>query len=201
MNPDQLKTKITTSNTFSDEERKTIAAIFWQGFGAKMGRFFGSESQAIGFLTESLGQELLHIARDEDGEILGMAGCRTTGNSFLTNSPEMLRKHYGLFGGFWRSAALSLGEPKVPEEVYLIDAVSVAKASRGKGAGKVLVEACLEDAKKRGLPTATLEVLEENEVVIRLYKRLGFKTVGKRPMGVIVRFMGIREVVQMRSDL
>lgn len=51
---------------------------------------------------------------------------------------------------------------------------------RRQGLGEFLLYILLEDAIKRGLQWATLEVKTHNHPAIALYKKLGFKIVGKR---------------------
>lgn len=49
-----------------------------------------------------------------------------------------------------------------------------------QGLGQLLLCALLEDAMKRGLERATLEVRETNEAALSLYKKFGFKMAGRR---------------------
>ncbi|NJK47588.1 ribosomal protein S18-alanine N-acetyltransferase [Candidatus Gracilibacteria bacterium] len=51
---------------------------------------------------------------------------------------------------------------------------------QGKGLGQLLLYSLLEDAYKRQLERATLEVRVSNEVAISLYKKFGFKIAGRR---------------------
>ena len=54
--------------------------------------------------------------------------------------------------------------------------VDFQKTSRGYGS--VLMQACLEEAKRRGYQTIWLGVWEINEPAIRFYRRWGFRSVG-----------------------
>jgi ribosomal-protein-alanine N-acetyltransferase len=58
--------------------------------------------------------------------------------------------------------------------------VAVATPARGRGAGRLLVEAVLDRARRRGARECYLEVRESNRVAQRLYRALGFAVVGKR---------------------
>jgi ribosomal-protein-alanine N-acetyltransferase len=58
--------------------------------------------------------------------------------------------------------------------------VAVAPDARGRGAGRMLVEAVLQRARRRGARECYLEVRESNRVAQRLYLTLGFQVVGRR---------------------
>ena len=49
---------------------------------------------------------------------------------------------------------------------------------RGRGIGSQLLEAALAAARERGLERIELQVLESNQVAVRLYKRFGFQQDG-----------------------
>ena len=53
--------------------------------------------------------------------------------------------------------------------------VIVDEAYRGRGYGRRVCEALLNEAKKYGAHTAYLQVVQKNSVAIHLYKMLGYK--------------------------
>lgn len=57
--------------------------------------------------------------------------------------------------------------------------LAVARSARGRGVGRRLVERFLADARRRGADDLHLEVRDGNPA-IGLYRRLGFKEVGRR---------------------
>jgi len=59
--------------------------------------------------------------------------------------------------------------------------VAVRGERRRSGIGTALVEAVLAEAGERGATEVYLEVRESNEGAKRLYGRLGFEVVGRRP--------------------
>jgi ribosomal protein S18 acetylase RimI-like enzyme len=64
--------------------------------------------------------------------------------------------------------------------------MAVAAAARGRGAGRALVEAVLDDARAAGLVTMTLTVTDGNVPAERLYARCGFARIGLEPMALRV---------------
>ncbi len=58
--------------------------------------------------------------------------------------------------------------------------IAVREDQRGKGLGKFLLSALIEDAKSAGAEAMTLEVKHSNTVAIKLYESFGFRVEGIR---------------------
>jgi phosphinothricin acetyltransferase len=58
--------------------------------------------------------------------------------------------------------------------------VYVGSNSRGKGAGKALLETLITESEKEGLWTIQAGIFLENEASIALHKKVGFRYIGKR---------------------
>jgi len=63
-------------------------------------------------------------------------------------------------------------------------AMGIAKESRSKGAGSWFMEQLVEEALQRGDHEMSLEVIEQNEPAVKLYRKSGFETV-RRLIGLI----------------
>lgn len=65
---------------------------------------------------------------------------------------------------------------RIPSHAHVIEigGVAVDPARAGRGVGAALVEAAVEEARRRGLRKVTLRVLGHNGVARRLYARCGF---------------------------
>lgn len=62
----------------------------------------------------------------------------------------------------------------------LVANLAVAGPFRGKGIGRRLLEALLEEGRRRGAEYAVLDVRASNEAAVRLYESMGFRTIGRR---------------------
>jgi len=62
--------------------------------------------------------------------------------------------------------------------------IAVKSGYRRFGIATKLIEALLEEAKKHGLKVIILDVYEKNLPALKLYKRMGFKEVGRIPKAV-----------------
>jgi len=79
--------------------------------------------------------------------------------------------------------------------------VSVAQDFWGLGIGRALTEAAVECAKAAGYRQLELEVLEDNEKAIALYKSAGFAEYGRNPLGINLRGSGYHALALMRLEL
>ena len=58
--------------------------------------------------------------------------------------------------------------------------VATVPEFRGKGVGRAIVEALIENARETGASVVMLEVRASNKAAITLYEKAGFSLVGKR---------------------
>ena len=58
--------------------------------------------------------------------------------------------------------------------------IGVAPGRRGQGVARALLVAALAEARRHGLATAVLEVALDNKAARALYRRFGFRPVGRR---------------------
>lgn len=68
----------------------------------------------------------------------------------------------------------------VADEVHLLNVV-VDAAARGRGHGERLVRRVISVAEEMGAEQVCLEVRVGNGAAIRLYERIGFRVMGRRP--------------------
>jgi L-amino acid N-acyltransferase YncA len=60
------------------------------------------------------------------------------------------------------------------------ESVYVAEEARGRGVGRVLLEALIAGSEAAGIWTIQTGIFPENEVSVRLHQRVGFRLVGVR---------------------
>ena len=73
-----------------------------------------------------------------------------------------------------------------------IAAMGISKKLRGKGAGSWFMDKLIQDARDRKEREMVLEVIEQNEPAVRLYKKSGFQTV-RRLIGLTRRGKDAKE--------
>jgi len=94
----------------------------------------------------------------------------------------------GGFGLLWRDGGEPLGFVLGRSNGARAEVLSlgVAPAMRRRGVARALMNTAIDRVSRRGLRTLYLEVAEDNDVALRLYRALGFAQVGRRP-GYYVR--------------
>ena len=79
--------------------------------------------------------------------------------------------------------------------------ISVLKEQWGMGIGRVLMESCIDCARRAGYAQLELEVVAGNERAVSLYRRAGFEEYGRNPRGYRSASAGYQELVHMRLEL
>ena len=79
--------------------------------------------------------------------------------------------------------------------------ISILKEYWGMGIGRVLVESCIDCARRAGYVQLELEVVADNQRAVSLYRRAGFEEYGRNPRGYRSAASGYQELVHMRLEL
>ena len=79
--------------------------------------------------------------------------------------------------------------------------ISILKEYWGMGIGRVLMESCIDCARRAGYAQLELEVVAGNERAMSLYRRAGFEEYGRNPRGYRSAAAGYQELVHMRLEL
>jgi ribosomal protein S18 acetylase RimI-like enzyme len=154
---------------------------------------------------QSLSPVLIRYGIPDDAVMLSEFGARTFYDTFAKdNTPENMEAH--LKKSF--SPAIQLQELSTPENIFLIAEVEsslvgfaqlimdskeeslhgtktlelrriyASQAYIGKGVGKELMRASIQEARQRGCDSIWLGVWEKNPRAISFYKKWGFQEVG-----------------------
>lgn len=79
----------------------------------------------------------------------------------------------------------SMASWDVGERVGEIETLAVAEAARGAGIGTLLIEACRERLRAKGISHWAVGVVEANEGATRLYERAGFRPYYRELLGEV----------------
>jgi ribosomal protein S18 acetylase RimI-like enzyme len=131
------------------------------------------------------------VTTDETGVagfVLVTAASRRLGRRTVVRHPRIwlrtmvvgLRSPSLVIAGLRRFRATGRSAPDPGTEVdptlRLLD-IAVSDRVRGRGHGRLLLSAAVDEAWRRGYPSIGLSVLERNDAAIRLYERAGFRRV------------------------
>lgn len=185
------------SKGFALSERATVARLYWQAFGAKLGRVMRPERRALAFFETVLDPDYALIARDDKGGIQGVAGFKTANGGLAGGELSDLRAQYGLWGGLWRGVLLSSLERDLEPGVFLMDGICVDANARGQGVGSALLNAIFDEARVQGATSVRLDVIDTNPRARALYERMGFVPKGEERTGPLQWLFGFNSATRM----
>lgn len=187
----------TISCGFSNAERSHVAALYWEAFSAKLTHVMGPDAKALAFLATHLNPDFALVARDQQGEILGVAGFKTTKGALVGGEFRDLTKTYGWLSALWRAPFLALMERDLADDTLLMDGICVSAGARGMGVGSALLNAIKQHARDSGLSSVRLDVIDTNPRAKALYLRKGFEVIGTENIGPLRWIFGFRISTKM----
>jgi ribosomal protein S18 acetylase RimI-like enzyme len=186
---------------FPEDQRATVAALYWQAFGAKLGRVLGPAPRAIAFFSTSMNPDFCVTAQDREGTVLGLAGFKTIEGSLTDAGWAELMGVYGRLGALWRAPFLSIMERPLAHDTLLMDGIAVTTEARGMGLGTRLLDAIADEARLRGLTKIRLDVIDTNPRARALYERQGFVATGSEALGPFRFLFGFSSSTRMERPL
>ncbi|UXX84919.1 GNAT family N-acetyltransferase [Roseovarius pelagicus] len=193
--------QITIIPGFPDGQRDRAAALYWQAFGAKLGRIMAPEARALHFFETILNPGYAISALDARGRVIGLAGFKTQEGSLTGGGFRDLARAYGWFGALWRAPVLSMLERPVAPGILLMDGICVDTAARGQGVGTRLLDAIKTEAAQREETHVRLDVIDINPRARALYERQGFVAQGTEDIGPLRHLLGFSKATRMRYTL
>lgn len=186
-----------TSHGIPPQNRAAAAALYWEAFGAKLGRVMHPEAKALSFIETVLDGDHAISAHDRDGNLLGIAGFKTIDGALVDGTFRDLVTTYGLFGASWRAALLSLLERDTENKRFLVDGIFVAPDARNKGVGSTLLRSIITEARRRGYQEVRLDVIDTNPRARALYERIGFVPLDTQELGPLRHIFGFKSATTM----
>ncbi|MFM2390093.1 MAG: hypothetical protein RLZZ437_1648 [Pseudomonadota bacterium] len=179
--------------------REQAAALYWQAFGAKLGRVMGPDARALRLIARIIRSDHAIVAMAGD-QLVGLVGYKTPRGAFASGTFGDLWAIYGM-GCLWRAAVLRLLVRDVDNERFLIDGLCVAPDAQGQGVGTALLDAVAIEAEARGYRALRLDVVDTNPRAKALYEREGFRVINETRMGLLGYVFGFARSATMVREL
>lgn len=182
-----------------NNQRETVAKLFYEAFGDKFNLMFGGKTKTVAFVSACLDNTKTIVAL-QDGLVVGFSGLQYSGKSFIEGDMRQVVKVFGL-GAF--KVAL-IGSMFIFKRVgggneLLLESLAVSSTERNKGIGKKLLQFTIDYARSKKFSKLKLDVIETNPKAKRLYERIGFveSEIHKvpYPFNVIMGFGSMSEMV------
>jgi ribosomal protein S18 acetylase RimI-like enzyme len=133
--------------------------------------------------NNSFGHENIHVAADDDENVLGILVAFSGRQTSLWNDFKAFSKVLSLkeFLKYIVKGTIinELLTANVRENDYYLSNVGVDTQFRGQGIGTYILENAFKIAEKKRCRRVILDVTFKNEGALRLYERFGFKVYGK----------------------
>ena len=126
-------------------------------------------------INDIYNHEVLHGTATWDEEPWSIEQRRAWFEQHDQSTPVLVAE---LDGGVVGFAYLSLYRPRVGYRFTRENTVYVEAGYRGRGVGRRLLEALLEEARRSSVHAVIAVIEAENAVSIRLHERLGFELIG-----------------------
>lgn len=182
---------------FANHECDLVAHMYWQAFGAKLGRVLGPQERGVAFVRAVLDPTHALCARAADGTLLGVSGFKTYKGALVGGTWRDLVQHFGWVGTAWRLPLLALLERDVENERFLMDGIFVRETARGQGVGTLLLNAIALEARQRGYAEVRLDVIDSNPRARSLYERHGFVALPSQNLGLLSHVFGFKTATPM----
>lgn len=172
-------------------------SLYWDTFGEKLRVPLGPKHKGIAFVRRVFRTDHGISAVSDDGQLLGIAGFKTSKGALVGGDFDDLRAIFGLFGASWRATLLSLLERDIENQRFLMDGIFVAERARGQGVGTALLHAICDEAKRRNYKEVRLDVIDSNPRAKALYERFGFRVVKTDKLGPLKHIFGFSSAATM----
>jgi ribosomal protein S18 acetylase RimI-like enzyme len=118
-------------------------------------------------------------ARDEVADLLDHVVAAVRAGDAALRAAYVDRQLAGL--GYWLRYARPTHRPHAD-----LEKIAVAADAHGRGIGRALTAALIDDARRAGIEVLTLDARGDNTHALRLYRSLGFTEYGRLPDFVAV---------------
>jgi ribosomal protein S18 acetylase RimI-like enzyme len=183
---------------FPENLREQAAALYFEAFRGKLGRFLGEDGRGVRFVSRVMDPtHAVSVVSQDTRKLLGIAGFKTPAGALVGGEFSDLAAIYGTFGAVWRAAFLSVLERDIADGQLLMDGIAVSSEARGMGLGTQLLAAVCREAENRGLGEVRLDVIDSNPRARAIYERQGFVAQSVSRLGPFSSVFGFSSATSM----
>jgi ribosomal protein S18 acetylase RimI-like enzyme len=178
-------------------QKISIAKIFYESFIEKLYRLFGDPQKAIKLFSKLLREDQILVAI-KDNNLVGFVGLHYNKKHFIKFNFTEISRIYGIKAILATLYFLTnIFDTNQQKQLHL-EVIAVDKKQRTKGVGTRLLLSTIEFAKLKGFNQIRLEVINTNPKAKKLYEKTGFKKIKDRkipyPFHIFASFNKITEM-------
>ncbi|OZU87028.1 GNAT family N-acetyltransferase [Virgibacillus indicus] len=165
--------KVTSMRESKRDVSRELAAVFVDGYQKDLAFLSSDRDKLIDAFEKMVCPDVFYFAT-LDGEIVGILACSNNQKRAVTIDKTILRNSFGHVKGriayhFMKNEFNK--KLSYPDDTGYIECVATTGKARGKGVSTALMSYVLEN---EDYHRYILEVVDTNEIALRLYKKLGF---------------------------
>jgi len=164
----------------NESERYLISSLWINAFWDMMFKFFKKDKEVmIQAMEHAVNCEYTRVAVIDE-EIAGVVVCVPNGIVATKTDRKILVKYLGFIKGNILHYAVLITNKfpfEVDDKTGIIEILATHENHRGKGVGTALMKHVFD---MHSYNTYILEVVDTNEVAIKLYEKIGFKEVMRK---------------------
>lgn len=179
----------------SPEQLPEAVALFDVAFESKMAMAIPDASVRRRFFSNVFNAQSC-LSAIIDGRVAGFVGFQTATEAFsggITGtgvSWGKIRSQLGFFPSIRAALFFALFHRKPESGTLMLDGVTVDTSLRGRGVGKMLMNAVIDYAASRSFQQIKLGVLDTNVTAKALYEKVGFVVIGKKDFSFLKSVLG-----------
>ena len=159
-----------------EQQRITVATIFYESFQDKFARLFGDHRKAIQLISLIIREDRI-LSALIDGQVVGFAGLHYKGKHFLKFQITEIVRIYRLIALRVMLYFLITSFNVLNTNQLHLEVLAVNEHYRNHGIGTKLLHSTIAFAQQQGLSQIRLEVVNTNPKAKKLYERIGFQKV------------------------
>lgn len=203
-----LDNEIIVTSELNEQQQVEASKILYHSFSLKFPHLWlynKTENQALKLLKEVLNYKYGVYALSE-GKVVGLLGLDLgAGKRFMSFSLSALTRTFGWLGGLIRYIKYSFEEnfvhTKANEKQSRIHPIAVSQEARGKGVGRILLNAFEQYSRRLGNKAIVLEVVDSNPRAKKLYEQEGYVSTGYLHTALFTKKAGFNGLHFMRKSL
>lgn len=191
--------EIKKGNEF-DINSNDLAELIYESFKEKADALKVQKDIAVKIIKESYNLSNCFLAFSNNF-LIGVIGFKRKNNRFLKFQFKCILKYFNIIKTIIYYLILNSNNMKLTQDEIMFESLAVNRDLRGKGIGKKLINYMEQYAQINHYKIISLEVVNTNDIAIKLYKKSGYNIVKEKHFGKITQRAGFTSNLYMVKEI